>query len=476
MQRLTGQDAIFLYRETATSIMHTLKVHIIELADPNASFEQLREKLVENLLTKPILRKRIVPVPFGFHHPVMVDDPDFDINAHIFRAAIPAPGTMRELDDMVAQLASTRLDRSRPLWEMWILEGLESGHVAVVHKIHHAMADGMAYVGFMSSGWAENAAEEEIPDPAPPLPGSIRLLWDALMDHVKEDIWNLWPILRSFFGNLKELSDRNKLAEVPRVNPLTAEFPRTRFNYALGVRRSYSTCQLSLAEVKALKNKLGVTLNDVILAISAGALREYLLMHNELPSGPLGLSIPVGADEPGSTRQMGNNVTTIFSMLHTELADPLERLYAIRKETEQGKSDLEVFGKHQWGDLMEYVPPSLMTWYCRRNFRKKPANKPDFRPNANVVVSNVPGPRKLLGNEDGKLAALYSVGVLGEGMGLNITLWSYADQLNVGLLACHKAMPDLQRLREAFPRAVAELQQAAAKAAPITETDADTHT
>ena len=125
---------------------------------------------------------------------------------------------------------------------------------------------------------------------------------------------------------------------------------------------------------------------------------------------------------------------------------------------------------------MEYVPPGLMSWYCRRNFRKKPANKPKFRPNANVVVSNVPGPRELLGTQDGKLAALYSVGVLGEGMGLNITLWSYADQLNVGLLACQKAMPDLQRLKDAFPRAVAELQQAAAKVAPVTEINTNTHT
>ena len=456
--------------------MHTLKVHMIEVTDPNATFEELREKLAENLLNKPIMRKRIVPVPFGIHHPVMVDDPDFDINAHIFRAAIPAPGTMRELDDMVAQLASTRLDRSRPLWEMWILEGLESGHIAVVHKIHHAMADGMAYVGFLCSGWDGSAGEPTISAPAPPLPGNFRLLWDALKDHLTGDIWNLWPILRSFFGNLKELSNRSKAATVPRVNPLTAKYPRTRFNYALGVMRSYSTCQLSLSEVKALKNKLGVTLNDIILAISAGALREYLLFHDELPSGPLGLSIPVGADEPGSTRQMGNNVTTLFSQLHTELADPLERLQAINRVTEQGKSDLEVFGKHQWGDLMEYVPPGLMSWYCRRNFRKKPANKPNFRPNANVVVSNVPGPRELLGTEDGKLAALYSVGVLGEGMGLNITLWSYADQLNVGLLACQKAMPDLQRLKDAFPRAVAELQQAAAEAAATAETDADAHT
>ncbi len=468
MHRLAGQDAIFLYRETPTSLMHTLKVHIVELADPNASFEELHEKLLQNLHRQAILRKRIVPVPFGVHHPVMVDDPDFDFGAHIFRAALPAPGTMRELDDMVAQIGSTLLDRSRPLWEMWILEGLESGHIAVVHKVHHAMADGMAYVGLLNKGWAESAPEEAQSLPVPPLPGSVRLLWDATMDHIRGDIWNLWPILKSFLGNLKELSDRNKASKEPRINPLTMEFPRTRFNYALGVKRSYSTCQLSLDDVKALKEKLGVTLNDVVLAVVAGALRKYLIFHDELPDKPLGLSVPVGADEPGSTRQMGNKVTTLFSLLHTQLADPLERLRAIRKQTEQGKEDLAVFGKHQWGDLMEYVPPNLMSWSCRRNFRKKPANKPDYRPNTNVVISNVPGPREQLANEDGKLVSLYSVGVLGEGMGLNVTVWSYMDQLNVGVLACRKAMPDLQRLSDAIPGALEELQLAAEKTAVST--------
>lgn len=463
MQRLAGQDAIFLYRETPTSMMHTLKVLIIKTADPNPGFEELYEKLKQNLNNNPILKKRVVPVPFGLHHPVLIDDPDFDIGAHVFRAAIPAPGTMRELDDMVAQIGSTLLDRSRPLWEIWVLEGLESGNIAVVHKIHHAMADGMAYVGFITRGWQENPEDEEESLPAPPLPGNIRLLRDALLDHIKHDIWHLWPLIKSFVGNLKVLYDRRKADPEPRINPLTGEFPRTRFNYALGVKRSFASCQLSLTEIKNLKNKLGVTLNDVVLAVVAGALRDYLLAHDELPEAPLAISVPVGADEPGSQRQMGNNVTTLFTMLHTQLADPLERLYAIRKHTAQGKEDLDVFGRRQWGDLMQYVPPPLMTWTRRRNFRLKPANKADFRPNTNLVVSNVPGPRNKLGSADGELAALYSVGPLGEGMGLNVTAWSYMDQLNISALACHKAMPDLHRLTAAMPAALEALQQAAVK-------------
>jgi WS/DGAT/MGAT family acyltransferase len=225
---------------------------------------------------------------------------------------------------------------------------------------------------------------------------------------------------------------------------------------------------LSLDELKTVKNQLGVTLNDVVMAVVAGAVREYLLFHNELPDEPLAVSVPVGADDPGVVRSSGNNVTALTTMIHTEMADPIERLYAIKKHTEQGKADLEIFGKHQWGDLMQYVPPNLFTWSRRRNFRNKPANRPDYKPTCNLVISNVPGPRTVLGNEVGELQALYSAGVLGEGLGLSVTVWSYVDQLNFGALACDKAVPDLYRLTAAIPRAFRELQEAVAAQAEAT--------
>ncbi|MEH6569500.1 MAG: wax ester/triacylglycerol synthase family O-acyltransferase [Halioglobus sp.] len=466
MQRLHGQDAIFLYRETSTSIMHTLKVQIIKRTGDEHDFGTLYTRLKQHLENKWLLRRRVVPVPFGLHHPVLVEDPNFDLDAHIFRAAIPAPGTMRELDEMVAQLGSTLLDRSRPLWDMWILEGLATGDIAIVHRVHHSMSDGKAYMGFLEHGWTElEKSEGATTGTPPPLPRGTRLVWDAIVDHVKHDMWNLWPMLKSFIGNLRELSRRREASDEEHINPLTAEFPRTRFNYALGVRRSFSTCQLSLKELKSLKNTLGVTLNDVVLAIMAGALRRYFIEHDELPDKPLATSVPVGADAPNVTREMGNRVTSLFTMLHTEIEDPLKRLYAIKKATEQGKADLDIFGKHQWGDLMQYIPPPFMTWFCQRNFRLKPANRPDYKPNSNIAISNVPGPREKMTLEQGELEAIYSAGVLGEGMGLNITVWSYMDQLNVGALACRKAMPDLWRLTDAIPEAFSELKIAAAKAA-----------
>lgn len=460
MYRLDGQDAVFLYRETPAAMMHTLKVHLIKPLGPHGSVDEFCDRLEQTILANPFARLRIVPVPFGLHHPLMVEDPDFDIGAHIFRAAIPAPGGMRELDAMVAQIGGTLLSRSRPLWEAWVLEGLDSGHIAVVHKLHHSMADGMAYVGQIKRGWQKRTTVAQETVPTAPLPGATRLIWDALADHVKQDVWKVWPLVRSFTGHLRELRRRDRLADEPRINPLTADFPRLRFNRALGIRRSFASGQLSLAEIKSIKQVLGVTLNDVVLAIVAGALRSYLSAHDELPDAPLAVSIPVGADDPGAGREIGNRVTALMSMLHTEIADPVERLHAIKADTEKGKQDLAVFGKQHWGELMQYVPPALMSWSCRRKFRLKPANRENFRPNCNIVISNVPGPRERLGDAHGELEAIYSVGVLGEGLGLNVTFWSYMDQLNIGILACNKAVPDVYSLLDAIPESVRELSAA----------------
>lgn len=253
MQRLQGSDAIFLYRETSTSLMHTLKVLLLSKAEADAGYDRVYQRITQQLGGNDVVRQRILPVPLGLHHPVMIADPDFDISAHVFHAAVPAPGTMRELDKMVAQIGSTLLDRSRPLWEIWVLDGLETGEVAIVHKIHHAMADGKAYLGFLTEGWGHKTESPEPPAPVPPLPSSTRLVAAALVDHLKYDIWQLWPIMKFFVGNLRELSKRRKASGEIHINPLPAEFPRTRFNYALGVKRGFSSCQLSLSDIKVLK-------------------------------------------------------------------------------------------------------------------------------------------------------------------------------------------------------------------------------
>lgn len=459
MERLKGRDAFFLYQETPTVLMHTLKIHIVSPADSIVNMDDIRAGLEQNVQLLPMLRRRVIFVPFGLHHPVVIDDPDFDLDFHICRAALPAPGGMRELDEMVAQIASHPLDRSCPLWELWVLEGLSGGRIAIVHKLHHTLADGMASMGFISRAWQANASDEKVAAWKPePIPSARKLVWDALVDHAKYDARHFPAFVRTLVRNARRLIRHKKTAR--GASELSPNFPRTRFNYALSHRRTFGTTTIALDEIRELKSRLDGTVNDVVLALAAGALRNYLQHHDELPATPLCVTIPVAVDDAGAKRLSGNNVAHITSLLHTEMADPLQRFKAIQKATREGKEELAILGKYTFGELMQYVPPALFAWSSRRAFRKRSADKPNYRVMSNLTVSNVPGPREKLSDSKGGMESLYSIGPLVEGMGLNITVWSYVDQMNFSVLACKKAVPDIHRFTACLRSAFEELQQA----------------
>ena len=460
MQRLDGRDAFYLYQETPTVLMHTLKIHIVAAGHKLATMAEIRAGLQKRLGLLPMLRQRVVFVPFGFHHPVVINDPDFELDFHIRRAALPSPGGMKELNEVVAQIASEPLDRSCPLWQLWVLEGLEGGRLAIVQKIHHTLADGVASVGFIGRAWLSEAAQETASTWQPEaVPSATRLLWDALVDHIKYDARHFPVFIRTLVRNLRKLRQYKKsTGDTSGLTPLSASFPRTRFNYALSHKRSFSTTSIALDEVRALKTRLGGTVNDVILALVAGALRRYLLSHEELPDGPLSVTIPVAVDEAGVKRLSGNNVAHITSLLHVEIEDPIERFQAIQKATAAGKQELGMLGLTMLGELMHYIPPGLSAWHSQRAFRKHLADRPDYRVMSNLTVSNVPGPREKLRGDGGEMESLYSIGPVVEGMGLNITAWSYVDQVNFSALACEKAVPDIAYLTESIQAAFEELR------------------
>lgn len=473
MHRLTGQDAFFLYRETPTAVMHTMKIFIMDPATQQVSMEQIRQGLKSYLHLVPVLRQRVVPVPLSLHHPVMINDPDFDLNAHICRGALPAPGGIAQLDEMVAYLASQPLDRSRPLWELWVLEGLVNGQLAVVYKMHHCLADGAASMGYLSRVWAptvEPSHQGWIPET---VPSPLRLVRDAIIDHARYGIRRLPGLAstvvkngRSLYRHYQQRGPENKA-----INPLTTVFPKTRFNRALAVRRSVASVQLSLEQVRQVKILLNGTVNDVLMAVTTSALREYLNYHNELPEMPLLAAIPVSADEPEQQRISGNNVASLLTLAHVQISDPVKRYQAVRQQTLAGKQELAAFGKTTFGQLLEYMPPLIYKTMKKREYRTRAADHREQKGVVNLTVSNVPGPRELLSSSAGVVKSLYSVGVLSEGVGLNITAWSYVDQLNITLLACDKAMPDLDRLARGFHHGLDELLKAvtAANDAPTTE-------
>jgi WS/DGAT/MGAT family acyltransferase len=469
MRRLSGQDASFLYTETPTVLMHTLKIQILETVYDGTEYDILRERLEATLDVVPMLRQRVMFVPFNLHHPVMVDDPDFDLGSHIYRAALPAPGGDRELNQMISQIMCHRLDRQRPLWELWLLTGLANGQVAIVHKVHHCLADGAATVRYLSHAFEY---QMDLVSPvasastwqATPLPSGYRLVWRALTDHLKHDIRTFPSFIGTMWRVAKRLLVFNRDVGSPTVKWLTNPPPRTRLNHVLSARRSFTRRQLPLADVKQLAHKLGGTVNDVILALVAAALRDYLQFHNGLPKEPLATAIPVSAEEADEMRESGNHTSYLPTCLWTNIADPQERFRAIQHSTRLGKQELQVLGKGTFSQLMHFMPPFFTLWKTRRKQRLRRADRPGSKPMTNVIISNVPGPRKQLSGNYGTLVDLYSVGPLVEAVGLNITVWSYAGNLNISIMGCKKAVPDIERLADAMIAAMTELDQLPATA------------
>ncbi|MEZ5502385.1 MAG: wax ester/triacylglycerol synthase family O-acyltransferase [Halioglobus sp.] len=467
MHRLSGQDASFLYTETPTVLMHTIKVQIFESHYQGADYGMLRARLEAALDVVPMLRQRVLFVPLNLHHPVLVDDPDFDLDSHIYRAALPAPGGMRELHDMIAQIMCHRLDRYRPMWELWMLTGLEHGRVAVVHKIHHCLADGAATVRYLSRVLEQQASLQtpvaDSPWRAEPLPSGRRLVWDALRDHVKSDIRKFPAFLRVMWQAGRRLLAFHRAVGSPTVERLAHPPPRTRLNHALSPRRSFTTLQVPLAEAKAVAHALGGTLNDLLLALAATAIRDYLLLHGDLPVEPLCTAIPVSADEPGSQRESGNRTTYLPTCLWTSIPDPLERFYAIQRATQVAKQELDLMGKDTFIQLMHFLPPLFSLWKTNLKQRHRSAERADYHPMTNVIISNVQGPARRLSGNYGTLVDIYSMGPLVEGCGLNITVWSYAGNLNFSLMGCKKAVPDIERLADGITNALSELRDVCAE-------------
>ena len=469
MYRLHGQDANWLYRETLTTPMHTLKIFLVSLGEgKRADYETIKRSTARLLHEVPMLRQRPVFVPLGLHHPVMIEDPEFDLDYHLNRAAVPSPGTMRELEEVIAHIDEHPLDQTRPLWQFWMLEGLENRQIALVQKIHHTLADGMASVNFIMRVWQSGYHDPDAvpPDWQPePIPGSWRLIWDALKDHVKYDLRNLPSFFRCIYNSTLKLRKHVDPETSPNLKGQLGDVPKLRWNRALSSRRSFAMCQLQLDDLKAVKDQVGGTLNDVVLGLVAASLRNFLIEKDELPDQPLLVTIPVSR-EPGKTdRESGNSTAVTQTLLYVETPDPLERYEAIRAATERGKEELEIIGRDTFSLLMHYIPPVLQLKQAERLYHKQLANDEKFKIPANLSVSNVPGPREKFSTRGDVVEEIYSAGPVVDGMGLNITVWSYAGHMNFCLAGCMKALPDVHRIADGLAPALAELA-AVGSAAP----------
>lgn len=471
MERLSGLDATFLYIETPSHHMHVSMVSVFDTStmEDGYSFDTVRSMIESRLPRIPTFRRRLVKVPFNLHHPVWVEDPDFDLDYHVRRVAAPSPGGIHELCEVASDFTSRQLDRSRPLWEMWIVEGLEHEHIGVLAKVHHSTIDGVSGAEMM----VELFDLERNPPPAEPdraertperIPTDIELVAYAANSIARQPA-RLVRTVESTARSVVDLVRARRDRDGPGMaTPFTA--PRTSFNGAITSHRSVAVANLSLEDIKQVKRTFGTTVNDVVLALCSGALRRYLDRRSELPETSLISVVPVSVRSGGDGAEGSNQVSAMFTSLATDIKDPVERLRAIAESTKGAKEEHKAIGADMLQDWAEFAAPAVFARASRLYSSMKLADR--HRPIHNLVISNVPGPPFPLYLAGAKLAMLCPLGPVMEGAGLNVTVLSYMDSIDVGLIACRELIPDLWDLAGDFVEAMEELKKAAAGAATAT--------
>ena len=460
MKRLNGMDAMLLYSETPNLHTHTLKVAVIDPPDPSLSdvefgFDAFRHHVRRRLHLLEPLRYKLVDIPWQLHHPMWQEDCEVDLDYHLRRVQVPAPGGRRELDGVIGEVASTPLDRSRPLWEFHFAEGLAGGRFALVGKIHHALADGIASVNLLARAMDLNGAatDERDNDEAGVRASTGDLLRAAARDHARQ-LAELPGLIRDAAVGMTRVRRRSRERGGHPDLAEAFDAPPTFLNHVVSARRRFASTTLPLAEAKAMAKALGITINDLILATVAGGLRELLLAYDGAADRPIIASVPTATDK--SERITGNEISGLMISLPVHVADPGERARLVALATRIAKEDHEILGPRLYGRLMAYLPtalaPAAFRWLGRRDAPNKLMN---------VAVSSVVGPRERGHFGGAAVSEIYSTGVLSPGAPVNITVWSYADQLGVAVLTDDQTFNDPHEATDAMSASFTKLRSAA---------------
>jgi WS/DGAT/MGAT family acyltransferase len=458
--RLTGLDATFLYVETEAMPMH---VAVCAVLDPSTipggySFEKMRDHIAERVPLVKELTRTVVDVPFHLDHPVWVDDPTFDIERHVHRTVLDAPGDERQLAAFVAELAERRLDRSRPLWEFWIVEGLEGGRLALAGKIHHCALDGGAAADLMPHFFGIEPDPQPIaaPDRAPePRPDDVTMLSEAVVSRARRLVGAIGTVPRVGRA-LRGIRDHRHESHSSGGTPLTC--PTTPFNGSITAQRAIAFGRLALPDVKAVGRAAGATVNDVLLATCAEAFRSYLLALDALPDDPLVAAVPVGVRREEDRGGTGNKVSLMFVPLHTELADPVECLTATVRDAAAAKAEHAIVGGQTIERVLDLADPLVIPFGSQVYSRAGLADR--HRPAINATVSNVVGPPFPIYLAGARAERLYPMGPVIEGAGVNLTVMSYDGHVDIGLLAAAVLVPDPWVVTARLPEALGLLADA----------------
>ncbi len=450
MERLSGLDASFLYFESPSQPLHVCSVVELDTSTiPGGyTFDRFRDDLALRIKALPEFRAKLVDTLLNLDHPVWVEDKDFHLSRHLHRIGLPSPGGRRELAEVCGHIASMPLDRTKPLWEMWVLEGVadtdahEGGPLALMIKVHHAAVDGVTAANLLNqlcSPEADSPPPDPVDGPGDATPLGIAV--GGLVRFLTRPV-QLAKVLPTTASTIFTTVNRARSGEAMAA-PFTA--PPTLFNAGVTAERNIAMAQLDLEAVKRVKNRFDVKVNDVVLALCAGALREFLRDRGQLPDKPLVAMVPVSVHDR-SDRPGRNQVSGMFCSLETHIEDPGERLRAIAKANSLAKEHSSAIGSTLLLDWTQ-VAARVVFGFVLGLVAHTPLSR---TPVHNLIISNVAGPQTKLYGLGAEIKALYPLGPIFHGSGLNITVMSLSGKLNVGILSCRQLVDDLWDLADRF--------------------------
>jgi diacylglycerol O-acyltransferase / wax synthase len=497
MRQLNGLDASFLNMESATTFGHVASLNVYDPAGApgGAGLEATKQTILERIDLLTPFRRRLIEVPMGLDLPYWIEDPNFDIDFHVRHHAVPPPGNPQQLADVVSRIIARHLDRSRPLWELYVIEGLENGtRIAQLTKVHHAAIDGASGALMLAAilDLDPNYRPTSGPRPWEPetIPSDEEMLRITFGEYLRRPekmirlgvrtIRDLAKASRS--GGLHTLADmiaqpmpgpvgsmlRQRLRaqhgddtdRPPSLPPTPA--PRTPWNTAISAHRRFAFTTIPLEDAKIVRRAFGCTFNDVVMAVCSGALRGYLLHHDCLPKESLIAMVPVSVRSGAETDTYQNRVSALLAELATNERDPVKRLKRIQQSMAVAKGNLAAIPAEALMDFTQFAPPAVAARAMRMASRMKIADR--MNPPFNIVISNVPGPNAPLYMAGAQLQHFYPVSTIADGQGLNMTVQSYNGNLDFGFVACRELVPDVWMLTDLLQDSMNELLAAANKA------------
>lgn len=465
MKQLTGIDASFLYMETPSTFGHVSGLLIFDRPDGDFDpYDAVYAKYESMVGDVEPMRRRLAEVPFGLDHPWWVQDAEtFDLSFHVRALNLAKPGMVDQLAEQVARIHGRPMDRSRPLWEAYVIDGLESGRWALLTKYHHATIDGASgqiMLEMMTTPTPDAPpAVEPTPWKGEEMPSQMELLRRAVDNMVRNPARSARTQLRivrdvaSAAGLTSVASAASQAAKAvkrvaapehgqSRVAMPTSPAPTTPWNKAITQHRRFAIRTSSLSNIKAIKDATGGTVNDVVMAICAGGLRTYLLRHDALPERPLRAMVPVSIRTGNETDPWTNRVSSLVAELPTDEPDPVVRVARCREAMQAAKRNFELVPAEALVDITQFSSPVLATAAIRLSSRLGVADRVTSVP-FNLTISNVPGPRQPLYFAGAQMQHQFPVSIVTDGQGLNITVQSYMDRLDFGLIADRELIPDL---------------------------------